>query len=151
MESEPSLGAGLFTVAPELGPVDCQAEPCAGPSTEALFEPYGGVDGYQAALRAAIAQELARQTAPLPLLNGRGHRRVNVLQRHRILVRRAARARVRRRVLFAAGWWETSRHSLRPDAPRPVARVARLKQPTRRRQPAPSRSRTGSREGTGPR
>jgi RNA recognition motif. (a.k.a. RRM, RBD, or RNP domain) len=57
---------------------------------EALFEPYGGVVGYRSMLRAALAKELE----PVPLLNG-GHKRVNVLQRNRILLRRAARARVR--------------------------------------------------------
>jgi hypothetical protein len=108
MECEPSFGTGLDA---QQGPVDCPTEPGAGPSMEALFEPYGGVEGYRAALRAALVQELA----PLPLLNGRGTRRVNVLQRNRILLRRAARARVRRcsrRLVFAAGRWETSRRPL---------------------------------------
>jgi hypothetical protein len=75
---------------------------------EALFEPYGGVVGYRSMLRAALAKELE----PVPLLNG-GHKRVNVLQRNRILLRRAARARVRScRIVLEAG-------TVLANAPRP--------------------------------
>lgn len=75
----------FFTSAPATAPGDCPEQQLG-----ALFEQYGGVDGYRTLLRDALAKELE----PLPLLDGRGHRRVNVLQRRRILIRREARARV---------------------------------------------------------